>query len=136
MDWTAPLKSQQADFATRLAAGVDRLLRCQLQGCFSEAIAISAERFEQAASVARKGAMFATSNRHSDFAIEKVGQQHACCHLALEFLADCLGRRSPRRRLPPMVSVPCLQTFPKSTSMSLSERKIRKRLTGRFIPVI
>jgi hypothetical protein len=47
MDWTTPLKSQQADFIKRLKSGAANLLRCQTPGCHSELMVISGQRLEQ-----------------------------------------------------------------------------------------
>ncbi len=45
MDWTTPLRSQQADFIQRLKSG--HLLHCETEGQHSELTVISGERLKQ-----------------------------------------------------------------------------------------
>ena len=54
MDWTIPLKSQQADFIVRLKSDLTNLLKSQIRGHHSEIISISGHRLKQIRTFCRK----------------------------------------------------------------------------------
>ncbi len=48
MDWTIPLKSQQADFIARLAdSNRAAIVRCDRPGCYSEGVTVTADRLKE-----------------------------------------------------------------------------------------
>jgi hypothetical protein len=85
MDWTTPLKSQQADFIKRLKSGAANLLRCQTLGCHSELMVISGERLEQIRSQCLQ-----LTEAEQTAPVRDLMRNHLLEQLGEEALATCL----------------------------------------------
>lgn len=85
MDWTTPLKSQQADFIKRLKSGAANLLRCQTVGCHSELMVISGERLQQIRSQCLQ-----ITEAEQNAPVRDLMRNHLLEQLGEEALATCL----------------------------------------------
>lgn len=86
MDWTIPLKSQQADFIVRLKSDLTNLLKSQIRGHHSEIITISGQRLKQIRTLCRKLVLQSEQN----LPVREVLMGHLQEKLAEEVILNCL----------------------------------------------
>ncbi|HEY9811808.1 MAG TPA: WD40 repeat domain-containing protein [Halomicronema sp.] len=95
MDWTTPLKSQQADFIKRLKSTPANLLDSQTRGCHSETVTISGERLKQIRLDCKK-LVFQEELTGSVREILRTYLQHYICE---EAIAICLDNLITKREI-------------------------------------
>ncbi|MCT7949650.1 WD40 repeat domain-containing protein [Ancylothrix sp. C2] len=93
MDWTTPLKSQQADFIKRLKSTPAHLLDSKTRGCHSETVTISGERLKQIRLDCKKLIFQAEQIGSVREILRTYLQQHIC----EEALAICLDNLITKR---------------------------------------
>lgn len=91
MDWQTPLRSQQAEFIKRLKTGMNNLLFCHVENCFSEYAIIADKQLKQL----RDAAWSMTERQRTTDSVR---------HLFLESLANKLGEETVRLQLEDVIA--------------------------------
>ena len=97
MDWTTPLKSQQADFIKRLKITPANLLDSKTRACHSETVTISGEKLKQIRLYCKK-LVFQVEQIGSVREILRTYLQHYICEEAVITCLDNLITKTPEEK--------------------------------------
>lgn len=90
MDWTTPLKSQQADFIARLTRDSATVLHCSIRGLHTEMVAIAGKRLKAIRSKCEQLALNSATNSGPPASVFSTELEHLQEQLAIEAIATCL----------------------------------------------